>query len=80
MSNIAIADAFANGKAFIPFITCGDPDLETTAKLIPAMAEAGADLIELGIPFSDPTAEGPVIQGANPVSYTHLTLPTIRLV
>ena len=62
MSNIAIADAFANGKAFIPFITCGDPDLETTAKLIPAMAEAGADLIEIGIPFSDPTAEGPVIQ------------------
>lgn len=65
MSNIAIADAFANGKAFIPFITCGDPDLETTAKLIPAMAEAGADLIEIGIPFSDPTAEGPVIQDAN---------------
>ena len=65
MSNIAIADAFANGKAFIPFITCGDPDLETTAKLIPAMAEAGADLIEIGIPFSDPTAEGPVIQDGN---------------
>ena len=57
-----IADAFANGKAFIPFLTCGDPDLETTEKLIGAIAEAGADLIELGIPFSDPTAEGPVIQ------------------
>ena len=57
--------AFANGKAFIPFITCGDPDLETTAKLVRAMAASGADLIELGIPFSDPTAEGPVIQGAN---------------
>lgn len=60
-----IADAFAAGKAFIPFLTCGDPDLETTEKLIGAMAEAGADLIELGIPFSDPTAEGPVIQEAN---------------
>lgn len=60
-----IADAFANGKAFIPFLTCGDPDLETTEKLIGAIAEAGADLIELGIPFSDPTAEGPVIQDAN---------------
>lgn len=60
-----IADAFANGKAFIPFLTCGDPDLETTEKLIGAIAEAGADLIELGIPFSAPTAEGPVIQDAN---------------
>ena len=63
MSNMA--KAFANGKAFIPFVTCGDPDLETTAKVVRAMAEAGADLIELGIPFSDPTAEGPVIQAAN---------------
>lgn len=60
-----ITAAFENGKAFIPFLTCGDPDLETTEKLICAMAEAGADLIELGIPFSDPTAEGPVIQAAN---------------
>lgn len=60
-----IADAFATGKAFIPFLTCGDPDLETTEKLIGAIAEAGANLIELGIPFSDPTAEGPVIQDAN---------------
>lgn len=60
-----IADAFATGKVFIPFLTCGDPDLETTEKLIGAIAEAGADLIELGIPFSDPTAEGPVIQDAN---------------
>ena len=60
-----IQSAFANGKAFIPFITCGDPDLETTAAAVRAMAEAGADLIELGIPFSDPTAEGPVIQAAN---------------
>lgn len=60
-----IKEAFANKKAFIPFITCGDPDLETTGKLIRAAVENGADLIELGIPFSDPTAEGPVIQGAN---------------
>ena len=60
-----IQEAFSHGKAFIPFITCGDPDLETTAAAVRAMAEAGADLIELGIPFSDPTAEGPVIQAAN---------------
>ena len=60
-----IQEAFSHGKAFIPFITCGDPDLETTAAVVRAMAEAGADLIELGIPFSDPTAEGPVIQAAN---------------
>ena len=63
MSNIA--QAFAHGKAFIPFLTCGDPDLETTAAAVRAAAAGGADLIELGIPFSDPTAEGPVIQGAN---------------
>ena len=60
-----IQSAFKNGKAFIPFITCGDPDLETTAAAVRAAAANGADLIELGIPFSDPTAEGPVIQGAN---------------
>ncbi len=60
-----IAEAFKNGKAFIPFMTCGDPDLETTAAAVRAAAQAGADLIELGIPFSDPTAEGPVIQEAN---------------
>ncbi|MDD6035325.1 MAG: tryptophan synthase subunit alpha [Lachnospiraceae bacterium] len=60
-----IKEAFAKGKAFIPFITCGDPDLETTGRLVRAAADNGADLIELGIPFSDPTAEGPVIQGAN---------------
>lgn len=63
MSNIA--SVFQTGKAFIPFITCGDPSLEVSEQLIYAMAEAGADLIELGIPFSDPTAEGPVIQAAN---------------
>ena len=60
-----IRTAFNNGKAFIPFITCGDPSLEVTEQLVYAMEEAGADLIELGIPFSDPTAEGPVIQAAN---------------
>ena len=63
--NNKIKTAFENGKAFIAFITCGDPDLETTAAAVRAAVENGADLIELGIPFSDPTAEGPVIQGAN---------------
>lgn len=63
--NKRITGAFAQGKAFIPFITCGDPSLEVTEQLVYAMEEAGADLIELGIPFSDPTAEGPVIQAAN---------------
>lgn len=60
-----IKSAFENGKAFIAFVTCGDPDLKTTAAVVRAAVENGADLIELGIPFSDPTAEGPVIQGAN---------------
>ena len=63
MSNIR--KAFEHGQAFIPFITCGDPDLETTGAAVRAAAANGADLIELGIPFSDPTAEGPVIQAAN---------------
>ena len=63
MSNIK--KAFEQGKAFVAFITCGDPDLETTAAAVIAAVANGADLIELGIPFSDPTAEGPVIQGAN---------------
>lgn len=63
MSNIG--KAFENGKAFIAFITCGDPDLETTRRAVIEACNNGADLIELGIPFSDPTAEGPVIQGAN---------------
>lgn len=64
-SPIRIADAFAHGNAFIPFVTVGDPDIATTCRIVEAMVEAGASLIELGIPFSDPTAEGPVIQGAN---------------
>ncbi|MDO4182020.1 MAG: tryptophan synthase subunit alpha [Coriobacteriia bacterium] len=67
MSNETIRAAFesGNGKAFIPFVTCGDPNLETTKAIVRAMVDARADIIELGIPFSDPTAEGPVIQGAN---------------
>lgn len=60
-----IADAFQDKKAFIPFITAGDPDLLTTEKLLLTMQENGADLIEIGIPFSDPVAEGPVIQQAD---------------
>ena len=52
-------------KKFIPFITCGDPSLDVTEQLVYAMERAGADMIELGIPFSDPTAEGPVIQAAS---------------
>ncbi len=63
MSNIV--RAFEKGKAFIPFLTCGDPDLETTAACVRECVKSGATLIELGIPFSDPTAEGPVIQGAS---------------
>ena len=54
-----------NGKALVAFITCGDPDLETTAAAIRAAADNGVDIIQLGIPFSDPTAEGPVIQEAS---------------
>lgn len=60
-----IADAFKDRKAFIPFITAGDPDLATTEALIKIAADAGAALIEIGIPFSDPIAEGPVIQEAD---------------
>lgn len=60
-----ITDAFAGGKAFIPFVTAGDPNLCITEELVIKMAEAGADLIEIGIPFSDPVAEGIVIQKAD---------------
>ncbi|MGO5164757.1 MULTISPECIES: tryptophan synthase subunit alpha [unclassified Candidatus Paralachnospira] len=60
-----IGNAFKNGKAFIPFVTGGDPSLDVTEQLIYAMTEAGADLIEIGVPFSDPVAEGVVIQNAN---------------
>ena len=63
MSNIQ--NAFANGKAFIGFITGGDPGMAKTKEFVLEMARAGADLIEIGVPFSDPIAEGPVIQEAN---------------
>lgn len=63
--NKNIERAFDHGKAFVAFVTCGDSDLDTTKKIILALERAGCDLIELGIPFSDPTAEGPVIQEAN---------------
>ncbi len=63
MSNIY--KAFENKKAFIGFLTAGDPDLETTKQCILKMEQAGVDLIEIGIPFSDPIAEGIVIQEAN---------------
>ena len=65
-----IEEAFLNKKAFIPFVTAGDPDLETTKEILLAMQDAGASLIEIGIPFSDPVAEGPVIQDAGAVSCT----------
>lgn len=60
-----IDKTFGNRKALIPFITAGDPDIGTTEQLVLRMAEAGADMIELGIPFSDPVAEGPIIQQAD---------------
>lgn len=60
-----IKNAFDNGKAFIGFLTAGDPSLDKTGEFILSMADAGADLIEIGIPFSDPIAEGEVIQKAN---------------
>lgn len=60
-----LEQAFRNGKAFIPFITAGDPSPDITERLVYAMAEAGADIVEIGIPFSDPVAEGEVIQAAS---------------
>ena len=63
-----LQNAFSHGKAFIPFITAGDPSLDVTEELIYAMEEAGANLIEIGIPFSDPVAEGVVIQKASKIS------------
>ena len=60
-----LKEAFKDGKAFIPFITCGDPDLATTAEIVKQMSANGADIIEHGIPFSDPTAEGTVFQESN---------------
>jgi tryptophan synthase alpha chain len=63
MSNIQ--NAFKNGKAFIGFVTGGDPTIEKSKEFIMQMVKAGADIVEIGIPFSDPIAEGPVIQEAN---------------
>ncbi|MDR2897170.1 MAG: tryptophan synthase subunit alpha [Spirochaetaceae bacterium] len=60
-----ITQAFQKGKAFIGFVTGGDPHIEKTKELILEMIRAGADIIEIGIPFSDPIAEGPIIQEAN---------------
>ena len=68
-----LENVFKNGKAFIPFITCGYPDIQTSEKLVASMAESGADLIELGIPFSDPTAEGEVIAHASQVALQNAT-------
>ncbi len=68
-----IANAFKNGKAFIGFLTAGDPTIEKTVEYILAMEEAGCDLIEIGIPFSDPMAEGVVIQDANVRALKHDT-------
>lgn len=59
--NKQIEKAFSNGKAFIVFVTSGDPDLEATQEIVYALDKAGCSLVKLGIPFSDPTAEGPVI-------------------
>lgn len=68
-----ITNAFNNGKAFIGFLTAGDPTIEKTVEYILAMEEAGCDLIEIGIPFSDPMAEGVVIQDANVRALKHDT-------
>lgn len=71
-----IEEAFKE-KAFIPFITCGDPSLKITEKLVYAMEEAGANLIELGIPFSDPTAEGVVIQQKSKIPLVFMTYANV---
>lgn len=60
-----VTEAFTKGKAFIPFLTAGDPNIEKTENYILELEKAGADLIEIGIPFSDPIAEGVVIQEAD---------------
>lgn len=65
MKKSRLSEAFGGGKAFVAFITCGDPDMDTTFEAVRAMQAAGADIVELGIPFSDPTAEGPVITEAS---------------
>ena len=68
-----IPNAFKNGTAFIGFLTAGDPTIDKTVEYILAMEEAGCDLVEIGIPFSDPMAEGVVIQDANVRALKHNT-------
>ena len=68
-----IPNAFKNGTAFIAFLTAGDPTVDKTVEFILAMEEAGCDLVEIGIPFSDPMAEGVVIQEANVRALEHNT-------
>ncbi len=68
-----IANAFKDDKAFIGFLTAGDPTIDKTVEFILAMVDAGCDLIEIGIPFSDPMAEGVVIQEANVRALKHNT-------
>ena len=74
-----IKNAFEKGKAFIGFVTAGDPNLEVSEQIMLSMAKAGCDLIEIGIPFSDPIAEGPVIQEANLRSLSQGTIRSLRL-
>lgn len=77
---IDIKSAFQNGKVFIPFVTAGDPDLETTEKLLIEMSKNGADIIEIGIPFSDPIAEGVVIQELTSVLFRQAQRQTKSLI
>jgi len=75
-----LADRFADLRArdetaLVPFVTAGDPDLETTEALVGALALAGADVIELGVPFSDPMADGPTIQPPT----SRITEPLVRM-
>ena len=74
-----INEKFKNKKqaAFIPFVVVGDPDLETTEKAVQILIEEGADLIELGVPFSDALADGPVIQAASERASQHTTLSQV---
>jgi len=63
-NSAAIAEAFANGPAYIPYLAVGDPDYDSSLEYVRALDRGGADVIELGLPFSEPIAEGPTIQGA----------------
>lgn len=65
------AEAFKNGKALIAFLTAGDPSIETSVRYVQVMEKAGADLIEIGVPFSDPIADGPVIMDADVRALAH---------